>query len=425
MYRCPQCHQFASIGPGRCWKCGAALIADVNPASPGDALLVSATAGFVIRDAKGKVVTSDQHVAPLGGLEKWALSGVAAASTVSQLHIRFGPADAVVGDYVQTEKKSAVTPFQPTSANASFYWAQPGRIEVNIYAKVNGIAYRQTLFVKVTMPEVVTFRAQTKQTVLDIFLPEGREASSESLFHLSLGTTLDPGIVFDITISSMLEGKLSMLQLVRIDRPGHYSHELVLDQAVHYGFSPLDEPVAPLPQVPAANSGHSEHHDDDDYDNAFEKESASADSFGASSSRASSPDFLGTSSPRSSSPDSDGEDEIDAEILHIGLNVFQTIDGPRTLAGSNGRNKPQKHRAQVDEEYRMFVMYRPEGGIWVALAEITWHWRAMAIFNVDANVWQLHRHDSSWENRTLERNVSFCRLPLWARNASEWIGSDH
>lgn len=443
MYRCPRCQNFASIGPGLCWKCGATLIEQPQTVMlrlrGAAAQPVSASAGFVITNAQQQIIR-DGHIATIGGLEDWTLTGLAnTQAIVTQLAISFNIPDAVVGNYTPTEQESTLTPFHTGGNHARFYWTQSGPIQVTLVARVNQILFTQTITVNVATPTLVRFDATTTQSVIVPTLVFGRDAAHWTNFLLSFGTGIAPGIVFDIHVTTTAAGgQVTMLQLVKLNRsnnrnyrhgPGANSIHFVLDQAVHYGFRHQDQPAASLASSSSSITASSDEgvNSDEEYDSAFDTFTFAAKPAAAASSNTShsGATYWRHSSGSEESYSSDEDDTAAPERLSPGLNQFQATDAPQTLAGLNGMNAVHYERVEVNEEYRMFVMFQPPGGIWVALGEIKWCWKATAVFDALANVWVISRSGVSWENCTLNRTVLFCRLPQWKGNASDFIDKDH
>jgi hypothetical protein len=108
------------------------------------------------------------------------------------------------------------------------------------------------------------------------------------------------------------------------------------------------------------------------------------------------------------------------KITAAGSYTLTSEDSPSSALGSSG-SMLSKRSVNIDETYRMYVMFRPTGGIWVALGEIVWRWHASAAYDDPTYKFVLTVGVGSSENTHLTDSAVFARMPLWQGNADDYL----
>ncbi len=74
----------------------------------------------------------------------------------------------------------------------------------------------------------------------------------------------------------------------------------------------------------------------------------------------------------------------------------------------------------IHEEFELFLMYQPTGGIWVTLRKLEWNWKAVARRVTPASDWELITKEAPKEGNTYE--FDSIQLPTWNRRVQDlWI----
>ncbi|WP_157214328.1 hypothetical protein [Pseudomonas sp. GM18] len=440
---------FASAGPGVCWKCGAKLEAE-----PTILHLRFRQRQLAIHNESNIDVTAG-YVAVLGGREAWIVSSIATpTATVVGLQLNFGHPTNVVGDYVVNDQSAAITPFNPLPNRARFYWAQDGLIPIIVSATINGQMVQERFTVQVLSPVLSRFTAETSMTRITSTLadPRGTDAENRTTSALAFGSPPDDGIAFTIQVNlpgpHPMAGHLTMTQIMRVYRQRVsngaqntiQSLGFVVDREFHYGYDDGASSSASASGGSGLSQSSSSH--SSSLSQSYSSSSSSSHSrsggmgmgigtgIGSDSGDGSDSDGdnSGNSLSRSNSFSSLGGGAMDDEgdppneplAVVTGQYNLMTQDSPSTLLGFNGRYR-DTDRVIVNEEYRMYVMYRPTNGIWVALGEIVWFWHARGVYNITTNRFDVHFGAQGTENRSVHPSLAFARLPLWNGNSSDHL----
>lgn len=311
----------------------------------------------------------------LGGRESWTITAAPIrghAPRVQGLSLRFDAMDAVVGGYVQDDDATHVTPFALLVNRCVFYWTRPGAVDVTISAVVGGQKVQQTMSVRVLAPNVTEFTGTTASSSIAASVPRGREADAadETLSELKFQSDPEvPGIAFCAKVHLPQEcsgARLFMQQTMKINRRKTHRDNSIEHDATT-GFV-LDQQV-----------------------------------------------YYGC--------ELDGDDG-NFHTVGAGQSVLESEDSPGTTLGTSGKYRKFK-RVDVDEDYCMYVMFQPRGGIAVALAQVAWKWQAAAVFDEDANAWRLEASPRNGEQSVLQQSRYCTRLPTWSANAEATVGPDH
>lgn len=304
------------------------------------------------------------HVAVIGQRETWTIT--APGNTVTGLTLRFNPPDAAVGNYEPTDAQTTVTAVIPLPAAATFYWTRTGAVTVTLTARIGPRTVSHIIEAQLLSPNVLEFTGTTNETTIKRTVPPGRiaDAKDEEIAMLRYGTDSVPGIRFDVKISMptklLCAGRVSMLQTLIVNR----KKTCITGQVEH---AQSREYV--LNQQLSYGLTH----------NATERATLATPA---------------------------------------GQYVFTTEDSPSTTLGTSGKNRAYS-RVDVDEHYRMYLMYRPANGIWVAVGLVSWRWQACAFYD-DANVtWKIQPAGSGNEQRIIAQSALFGRLPQWKANVGD------
>ncbi|AJK49152.1 hypothetical protein [Burkholderia plantarii] len=381
MYVCknaPFC-TYTSASPGDCPFCHTPLVAQAQPtaqaaaqpaaqASPPAAAVVPALA---VQGLAGPV--ADGYPAVIGGRETWTVSSPnTPGANITGLSFDVTPAGAIVGNYTATDTAGAVTPFAAGAGQATFHWATSGAVTIVVTADVNGQAATTTIAVTVASPALAHYSAQTgvSQILAPLRVP-GDPASS--VCTLSFGNTAlqRPGIAATATVNLPAgfawQGKLCMTQTFRVNRPGTAADGAALPDGVSPGEVVDREFIYPFEC------------DGEECDGPFDTAAGAA------------------------------------------THTLTTDDTPSSLLGGSGPMLV-KQSVRIDETYHLYVMFKPTGGVWVALGEIVWRWQASATYTGGAGqLFALFIGAQSSENTALAASAVFPRMPLWTGNADDYL----
>lgn len=425
MYKCPKCKNFASMGPGICWKCGAKLQEEPTVLH----LRLRPRAGPLRIRNHANVDVTGGYLGVIGGREQWTVTAQNHPhAVVSNLAIRFSLPDSAIGNYVVDDDRAVLTPFVCLPSSANFYWGQASTIQVTVEATVLGQRVVEHFTLTVLSPTLSVFSAQVSSSAVRTQLPpfSGADPERFTTSALSFGSSSPghAGIAFTVQINlanPSLAGEITLTQIMRVNRQkvselGQLSNmqspDFVVDREFHYGF---DSPIASSSSssASAATASRSSSHSFDL--SAFSSSSSSSNSLHSSN------DSIGSKSSASYYSGSDDEDAPQEPLaVSAGQYNLTTEDSPSSRLGDNG-NRRQTTRVTIDEEFRMYVMYRPTNGVWVALGEITWYWSAIAYYDIATNRFGYQPGPHAMANALLLPNLLFARFPLWNGNASDHL----
>ncbi|WP_154678110.1 hypothetical protein [Paraburkholderia nodosa] len=323
-----------------------------------------------IRNASGPV-NAQGYTAAIGGRENWTVSSSnVSGAMITGLALVVTPATALVGNYVANDRQGVVTPLAAGADTASFYWATAGIVTIVVTANVNGQPATKTVVATIWTPTLVSYSADTHAS--RILFKLRRQSDPESgISTLSFGCAgpNEDGIAFtaqvDFPAMGFRQGQLAMAQIFTANRTG------------------TNQTGAPLP--PKASPG-----------DIIDREFVYPFTY-------------------------NGRDyEGPLKITAAGSYTLTSEDSPASALGSSG-SMLSKLGVTVDETYRMYVMFRPTGGIWVALGEIVWRWHASATYDAQTFRFVLTVGHGSSENTHLVNSVVFVRMPLWQGNADDYL----
>jgi hypothetical protein len=280
----------------------------------------------------------------LGARAEWTVSGPAGEAVQNVRWTISGPGH-VVANYVATTANAVVTPFHPGGANerATWYWARRGRVTVTIKARIAvGLmpTYERTVHVDVDGPEVDWFGSVTDQVKVARLIGVGNLALT---FGGEQGTDR-PGIRWTARVRGPgAPGEFAFTQLMTINRrrvftldggPGPVTAVTsngawVLDEVVHYPMDPLDD-----------------------------------------------------SEERDTAP----------SVMREQVELVSD-DSPATPLFQDPRKPEVYSEAHVEEHFRTYLMWKPTGGIWIAVAMMEWFWKGTAVYDPGTQAWSLDEGD--------------------------------
>ena len=322
-----------------------------------------------IADTLGNAILDRPKVA-IGSLCDW----VATSSRGALENVRW-TVDGAIQNYVVQERTRGPVKCEAyvekltthVGAQARWYWSRAGRVTVKVTASVKGAELERTIVVVVKAGEVVEFSSVTSDVKIAKLNPSNKEVA------LTFGGgTGAAGILWTAKlIAPPRRGDVSFTQVMTVHRKftleGGKSAvissegEYVLDEDFHYGVS--ERGIEP--------SGDEEH-----------------------------PETV---------PCLDCECLTLQEADSPSTVLARTVDRPSMVRPLAGDYKS----VEIDEHFRTFLMYRPRGGIWVSLADLSWHWGGVAEYQVDT--WVLTSKDSS-KAPTGKKRVLF---PTWSGNRND------
>ncbi len=385
MYVCknaPFC-TYTSASPGDCLFCHTPLVAQAQPATqpaPQPAVQPAAQPApppaavvpmLSIQGLSGPVANG--YSAVIGGRETWTVSSPnTPGANITGLAFNVAPAGAIVGNYTTTDDVGTVAPFAAAADRATFYWATSGAVTLVVTANVNGQAATTTIAVTVASPTLTSYTAQTdvSQILSPLRVPSDPTSGISSL---SFGNTAlqRPGIaataIVTLPAGFLWSGQLGMTQTFRVNRPGTAADGTAIPNSVSPGEVVDREFIYPFEC------------DGEECDGPFDTAAGAA------------------------------------------THTLTTDDTPSSLLGGSGPMLV-KQRVDINETYHLYVMFKPTGGVWVALGEIVWRWQASATYTGGAGQpFALVIGAQSSENAALAASAVFPRMPLWTGNADDYL----
>ncbi|NWB26725.1 hypothetical protein [Pseudomonas gingeri] len=350
----------------------------------------------IMRDSQAIAISEVQH-AKIGAGECLTFSST--AGVVSRVQVVFSPQDRAgspvcVKGYRQTRDDAAVVPAdhesapQPGGETLSFYWSNSGRVAVTLYVRVAGQTETVSLVYWIHEPDV-RMRAIIGSTTLSVSSVGGRANDrDEDTLQFELGNGIGkPGIAFKARVNFggaavAFDGEIKMLQTFEANRR---KNNAATGESEIYEY---DKPALDQALCYRHTCGGTDY----------------------------------------------GEQPAVAGQINL-----ETEDSPGSKLGRRGQfhaggitREPYFTTASADELYSMFLMYRPKGGIWVAIGQINWRWAGkveITVVPVDQAVndtlsvmtgnqgkngrlrWTLTDLGSSCTNRSTVQS----RLPVWEK----------
>jgi hypothetical protein len=279
--------------------------------------------------------------------------------------------DGAIGDYiVKGEGRHPVK--EPTllelttyvGNKAEWYWGRVGNFLVKVTAIVSGVKVKRTIWVKVVGPQHLRFTSVTDEVRIARLQPR------DPVLALTFGGVAGKhGIEWKAKIIvPPCAGELSFTQVMTVFRQftmetgeifTHTSNDqFVLDEAFHYGVKVHGiETAKQLDTVACAA---------DEYLVLEEADSPAT-------------------------------------------NLPRTIDRVTRVYRILGNLE----KVEVKEKFKVFMMYKPTNGIWVALGELSWNWAGVAEY--ENGKWELTSSDFA-RNPTGNVSVTF---PQWSGNRDD------
>jgi hypothetical protein len=319
-----------------------------------------------IKDLTTNLPLGQRYEGMIGGKISWAVQGV-----VSNVTWKFNVLGCAVSSYDQSDEASSMMPFAGVGANPQWYWAATGAITLTVTAKVNGIPATRAIEIKIFTPTVNSSVAATSASVIRTSPVGGRGPAEDRLF-LEFKNGAEPGFQWTATVGFPMNpasaGDIATLQLIKVNRRKTRLNGQVDDS--HTDDFVLDQQV------------HYGMNDDT------------------------------------------GQDFDTIPVLTGGSQKFLVDDSPATFIERRG-NRTYSN-VDVAEDYIMLLMYKPTGGIWVAIGEVRWRWSASATYNAINNIWQTAAGaPPSGENQQLTPAPLIThRLPLWSENVTDTLEED-
>lgn len=313
---------------------------------------------IIILDADGNEVDSSIK-AVIGGKITWTIKGVGGKATEGRWSVN--GVTPVVGGYTQSGSSATLQPaVQTAGSSVTWYWAKTGTIEVTAKAVVEGHTCQRNVTVTVVAPQIISFDAKTDEVKVAKCTIPGTGGTALSLTFGGDTVTQKPGIKWTAKVigPQYSTGEFAFTQLMKIHRRRRTTEgkwetntsngAYVLDEVEHYPFEEGGED---------------------------EKETASC---------------------------------MEQEMLKL-----VSEDSPASaLYRSLGNRSEVYDKVEVDDAFRTYLMFRPKGGIWVAVALLEWSWSGEAEYDTETSTWILGTNDHS-ASPSGSAQVAF---PLWTNN---------
>ena len=327
---------------------------------------------LIVCEPSGREIPDKPKVA-IGGACAWKVSSPDGPVSNARWTV-----NGAIKNYCFSERTSAETPasayvLQLTTRvgdTAEWYWAAAGKVVVRVSGWVAGVEIKRKIVVNVSAGEIVEFSSET-DTVKVAKIDASH--TSPALTFGGDAATKTPGIKWTVKlVAPPARGDFSFTQTMTIDRKftleGGKSSSVsssktwVLDESFHYGVS--ERGIAP--------------------------------------------------------DDEDEEDPETVPCLAYECLTLEEADSPSTML-MREQDRPTLvrplvgtyKRVEVKEAFRLFLMYRPRGGIWVSLADLSWSWEGVAEYQVDKWVLVSEAHERSPSGKV---RVSF---PRWKGNRDD------
>ena len=117
------------------------------------------------------------------------------------------------------------------------------------------------------------------------------------------------------------------------------------------------------------------------------------------------------------------EDSETVPCLANEILVLEEADSPSTKLPRTVTRTTMIHKCsgdykkvKVQEYFRLFLMYKPRNGIWISLADLSWHWAGVAEYVEDE--WVLKGSDYARSPKGKVRSM----LPQWSGKSHDYLG---
>jgi hypothetical protein len=318
-----------------------------------------------ICDKDGKIPERPKYA--VGSKCDWVVSSSSGGLT----NVRW-TVDGAVGSYVVEGKRGKKKPTLLklntfVGDKPAWYWSRVGRVTVKVSATVSGFEVDRTVVVKVEGAQRLNFTSVTDEVKV------AKLNSGDDIPALTFGGVAGSahGIKWTAKIvAPPAPGDLSFTQVMTIFREftledGRTSttttnDEYVLDEDFHYGVAERGiETDKELETVPCLAN----------------------------------------------------------EVLVLEEADSPSTKLPRTMTHATTVHKHigDYKKVEVKEAFRLFLMYKPKGGVWVSLADLRWNWSGVAEYK--ENEWVLTSKDYS-KNPSGKERVMF---PLWSANRDDFM----
>lgn len=81
-------------------------------------------------------------------------------------------------------------------------------------------------------------------------------------------------------------------------------------------------------------------------------------------------------------------------------------------------------RCEVDDSFEIYLLYKPQGGIWVVLRRLIWSWKADASRNPTTKQWILDSFTAPGEPGAQINSVNYDRHPVWDERHQDAIRNE-
>ena len=258
--------------------------------------------------------------------------------------------------YEMKKRKATSAGFmQYSKANISFYWLKEGKFKIEAQARFKGRYWRKSFKVHVKGPNVTSFRTETDDVKIAVIDNPGTGLRS---LALTFGGDVKPGILNTIKVTApAVRSEFAITQLMTIDRKKEFDSGAT-DSKSSAGESPyvLDEDV-----------------------------------------------FYGFTN----------HDE--ASTVVVAANHSETLkheDSPASILSRTEFRGNVLSKVSINENFKTYLMYRPEDGIWMSIARVDWYWRGTATWHAGDTEWKL----SGASNSRNPSATMAIEQPLWNNN---------
>lgn len=291
--------------------------------NPGKKAIERATRATIVDELDDQNEAEAENMACLGGKVSLQLVPRGGVS-LTDVRWTISSHGNVIRSFTMDDRETKLDPIVDTDQCAlAFYWTKAGKFTVTAQARANGSFWQRQLIYRVHAPRVDCFSASVDQVKIGMIDHPivGRRVPALTFG----GTDAKPGLLIEARVRAPPggESKFGITQLMTIDRSTEYQSNIdhkssegvyVLDESALYGVA---ESVETEPE-----------------------------------------DFIGCA----------GED----------VATFVHEDSPaRVLSRQPVRGKIMR-RVSVNEKFISYLVYQPEGGIWLAIAKMHWSWAGTA-----------------------------------------------
>jgi len=310
-----------------------------------------------------EIQTSTGHAVParldlaIGSECAWKAVGV--DGKVTGVKWQVSEVSRVVANYEMGRYKATITPAANSGGDSiCWYLVKVGTVTIKVKALINGKSYRNAVKIKVVGPQIVSFDSVTDAVkVADVENPDNGRVFK----HLTFGgdvVSRKAGIYWTAkVVAPPSRGHFAFTQLMTVNR-ARTTAQGTVSRVTSNGDYVLDEFI-----------------------------------------------FYGMT---------EGQEEKDtARCWGREMQKAESDDSP---AMGLARYEPQRQitykKAEADESFKTYLMYRPNNGVWVGVALLEWRWSGEADYDTENDAWLLKK--SSWAQRPSGKAVN--ELPVWKNN---------